>query len=89
MLQLPSNEWRYIHFPIVPTIDSGEMSVVISAFSSLRTDVEELVIEVAVSAGHRGHGECWSSMPRLVLVIEVTVSAGHRGHGEQKLAVVY
>ena len=64
MFQLPSNEWRYIHFPIVPTIDSGEMSVVISAFSSLRTDVEELVIEVAVSAGQRGRGECWSTRSR-------------------------
>ena len=49
-LQLPSNEWRYVHFPVVPVIEAGEITVVIEAFSILRTDYEELTIEIEVTS---------------------------------------
>ena len=46
--QIAANSHRYIHFPILPTIESGFIVVTISAYSIVRRDVETRNVTIIV-----------------------------------------
>ena len=50
LTQLRSGENKWIHFPVVPIIETGEITIKFTAYSFLRTDSEEVTIEVIVSS---------------------------------------
>lgn len=47
-MQLEPFEYRYIHFPVLPVIETGEVTVVITAYTFFDADRDERTIEVKV-----------------------------------------
>ena len=49
VLQLEAGENRYVYYPIVPVIESGDVTVRLTAFSFYDKDEAELSFSVSVS----------------------------------------
>ena len=47
--QLEAGNQKYIHFPVLPIIESGEIEVKITAYSPVDKDMEQIKIQVSVS----------------------------------------
>ena len=48
LYKLESGEQRYIHIPVLPLVESGELTVRVTAFSILDIDTEEKTITTRV-----------------------------------------
>ena len=46
---MTAGEQRYVMMPIVPIIEKGTLKVRVSAYGPMKTDTEEIEIEVIVS----------------------------------------
>ena len=47
-MQLRAGENKWIYFPVVPIIETGEITIKFTAYSFLRIDTEEVTVEIVV-----------------------------------------